>query len=198
MRWSISFSARSMRRAARTGARELFQRSTSMREALARHPWALPVVDTRAHPGQATLANHEAVLDVLRRSGFSIQATAHAYVVLDAFVYGFAMQEVMLETAGLPDSSPDVLEDLNLARFPRITELATMYTTAPIYPLAASFDIGLNLVLDGIERFTELFPERGGLPDDRDTSNPWPGDRRSPPPRQSRPKRRRPSGAGES
>jgi transposase len=77
---------------------------------------------------------------------------------------------LQLETAGLPDSAPDVVEDMNLAHFPRITELASMYTTAPIYPLVAFFDVGLNLVLDGIERFTELFPEREGL-DGRDRSN---------------------------
>lgn len=146
---------------------------------------------------QSLLTNHEAVLDVLRNSGFSLQATAHAYAVLDAYVYGFALQEVMLETAGLPDSSPDVVEDMGLARFPRITELTTMYMTAPIYPLLASFDVGLNLVLGGIGRFTELFPERKDLPDDRDRSKPPPRDQQHPPPRQSQNKRRRPRGAGE-
>ncbi|RYB88555.1 TetR/AcrR family transcriptional regulator [Nocardioides glacieisoli] len=144
---------------------ELFQRSTSMREALGRHPWALPVVDTRSHPGPAMLANHEAVLDVLRGSGFSLQATTHAYAVMDAYVYGFALQEVMLQKAGLPDSAPKGLEDITLARFPRISELATIYITAPVYPLLASFDIGLNLILDGIGRFTDLFPEPKETPD---------------------------------
>lgn len=139
--------------------RELFQRSTSMRETLDRHPWALPIVDTRSRPGPAMLANHEAVLDVLRRSGFSLQATAHAYAVLDAYVYGFALMEGMLDKAGLPDSTPDELENMALARFPRVNELATMYVSASTYPLLSSFDVGLNLVLDGIGRFTELFPE---------------------------------------
>lgn len=134
-----------------------------MREALARHPWALPVVETRAHPGPATLANHEAVLDVLRRSGFSLQATAHAYAVLDAFVYGFALQEAMLRTAGLPDDSPGVVAGMDLARFPRVQELATLYADAPAYPFGASFDVGLDLVLDGLERLADLFPERGPL-----------------------------------
>lgn len=101
-----------------------------------------------------------------------------------------------LETAGLPDSAPDVLGDTNIAHFSRITELATIYTTAPIYPLVASFDVGLNLVLDGIERFTEPFTEREGL-DGRDRSKSPPGDQCNPPPRQSQTQRRRPSGAGE-
>lgn len=132
--------------------RELHQRCTSLRETLARHRWALPVMESRRHPGPATLANHEAVLDVLRSSGLSLQATAHSYATLDAFVYGFALQETMLETAGLPDSAADVMDGMDLRRFPRIAELATMYANAPTYPFVASFDVGLNLILDGIER----------------------------------------------
>lgn len=131
-----------------------------MRETLARHRWALPVMETRTHPGPATLGSHEAVLDTLRNSGFSLQATAHAYATLDAFVYGFALQETMLEIVGLPDSSTDVLDDMDLRHFPRVAELATMYANAPTYPFTASFDVALNLILDGIERFAEMFPER--------------------------------------
>lgn len=151
---------------------ELSRRSASLREALSRHRWALPVLETRAHPGPATLAGHEAVLDVLRRAGFSLRATAHAYAVLDAFVYGFALQEAMLETVGLPDSPAAVMEGMDLARFPRIAELAQMYANAPTYPFAASFEVGLNLVLDGIERFAGLFPEHDGQFDDRAVSDP--------------------------
>jgi hypothetical protein len=132
-----------------------------MREALARHRWVLPVIETRAQPGAATLASHEAVLDVLRRSGMSLQAAAHAYVVLDAFVFGFALQESMLETAGIADAA-GVVEAMDLGRYPRVAELAAMYVDASVYPLTGSFDVGLNLVFDGIERLADTFPEPSG------------------------------------
>ncbi|MHA7277795.1 TetR/AcrR family transcriptional regulator [Arthrobacter sp. Hz1] len=137
---------------------ELLRRSVSMREALARHRWALPVMETRAHPGPATLARHEGVLAVLRASGFSLEASAHAYAILDAFVYGFSLQEAMLEVAGVPDSSADVVAGMDLARFPRVAELAAAYAEAEVYPFTASFDIGLRVVLDGIERIAETLP----------------------------------------
>ncbi len=138
---------------------EITLRCTSMRETLARHRWALPVMETRSNPGPATLASHEAVLEVLRSSGFSLLATAHAYAAIDAFVYGFALQEAMLETVGLPDNSGKVVDAMELRQYPRLAELAMMYAMAAEYPFTASFDVGLNVILNGIERFAVEFPD---------------------------------------
>lgn len=139
---------------------ELFRRSSSFRAALVRHPWAVTVVDTRSHPGPTMLANHEAVLEVLRGSGFSVQASGHAYAILDAFVYGFALQEVMLQKAGMLDASPDDVAGMSLDPYPRIAELAAMYMAEPTNPLMVSFDAGLGLVLDGVAHFATAFPQR--------------------------------------
>jgi AcrR family transcriptional regulator len=138
----------------------LADRSRAMRDLLARHRWALSVLETRAHPGPATLAAHEAVLDVLRRSGFSIEASAHAFALLDAFVFGYALQESMLEAAGLPDSPADLRAGMDLAAFPRIAETAELYTASPDYVFASSFEIGLGAVLDAIAGFAARFPDR--------------------------------------
>lgn len=137
----------------------LAARSRAMRDLLARHRWSLSVLEARAHPGPATLAAHEAVLDVLRRSGFSVEASAHAFALLDAFVFGYALQESMLETAGLPDSPADVRAGMNLAAFPRIAETAEFYTASTDYVFASSFEIGLAAVLDAIAGFADRFPD---------------------------------------
>lgn len=139
--------------------REIATRCTSMLETLARHRWALPVMETRSNPGPATLASHEAVLEVLRCSGFSLRAAAHAYATLDAFVYGFSLQETMLETVGLPDDSAQVMEAMDLGAYPRVAELAMMYAAAPHYPHRESFDVGLDAILDAVEHFPALFPD---------------------------------------
>ncbi|MGA4670390.1 TetR/AcrR family transcriptional regulator C-terminal domain-containing protein [Propionibacteriaceae bacterium Y1923] len=136
---------------------ELRQRSVSMRDALARHRWALPVMETRAHPGPATLANHEAVLAVLRASGFSLQAAAHAYAILDAFVYGFSLQEAMLDTVGMTDTPDEVAAAMDLGQFPRVAELAVAHSTAALEPFSASFDVGLEATLDGIARLADAY-----------------------------------------
>ena len=137
---------------------ELVRRSHSMRETLTRHRWALAVMETRPHPGPATLMNHEAVLDLLRTSGFSLEAAAHAYAILDAFVYGFALQEAMLETVGVQADSARVLKGMDLLRYPRVAEMAAVYATAEVYPLRDTFDIGLEIVMDGIQRLTSATP----------------------------------------
>lgn len=137
---------------------ELTHRSRSMRDTLGRHRWALAIMETRAHPGPATLTNHEAVLEVLRTSGFSLEAAAHAYAILDAFVYGFALQEAMLETVGVPADSARVMRGMDLRRFPRVAEMAAAYATADVYPLSNTFDVGLEIVMDGIQHFTSATP----------------------------------------
>src|SRR6516164_10369153 len=73
------------------------RRAISARQVLRRHPWAIGLMESRTSPGPATLRHHDAVLGYLRQAGFSIELTAHAYSLLDSYIYGFALQE-----AGLP------------------------------------------------------------------------------------------------
>ena len=140
---------------------ELTRRAASVREMLSRHPWALAVLESRPQPGPASLAGHEAVLDILHEAGFSVEASGHAFAVLDAFVFGFALQDLMLRSAGLADSAADVRAGMNLRRHPRLDEIAQHYAQAADYPLDRSFEIGLRIALDGIESLREarIVPE---------------------------------------
>ena len=72
------------------------QRAISVRDALARHRWAIGLMESRSRPGPASLRHHDAVLGNLRAAGFSMELTAHAYSVLDAYVYGFALTKMNL------------------------------------------------------------------------------------------------------
>src|SRR5688572_16957336 len=67
-------------------------RAVSARAALARHPWAIGLMESRPNPGPATLRHHDAVIGCLRAGGFSIAGAAHAYSVLDSYLYGFVLQ----------------------------------------------------------------------------------------------------------
>lgn len=129
----------------------LVGRCAGLRAALGRHRWALALMESRSSPGPATLAHHENVLEVLRSSGFSLAATAHAYAVIDAFVYGFALQEAELAAAGLGQAE-ETAAGLPLDRFPRMAELATEVVLQPGYEFGRSFDVGLGIVFDGLER----------------------------------------------
>lgn len=130
----------------------LATRARSMRAVLRRHPWALRVMEAQRSPGPATLAGHEAVLEVLHRAGFSLPAAAHTYAILDAFVYGYALQESMLTEVGLLESPAEVAQGMHLAAAPRVAELASLYVDSPDVPFEDSFEVGLEIVLDGVSR----------------------------------------------
>ncbi|MBP6996146.1 MAG: TetR/AcrR family transcriptional regulator C-terminal domain-containing protein [Phycicoccus sp.] len=131
----------------------LAERSRSMRAALRRHPWALPLLESRRTPGPANLAYHEANIACLRAAGFTPRQVAHAYAVLDAFVYGFVQQEIMLpfdsgdEAVAMIDSEP--MGPL-IAAYPHMVWFTEHVILAPEYSFAREFEPGLTLVLDGI------------------------------------------------
>lgn len=129
---------------------ELVLRSRSMHDALGRHPWAVGLMEARVSPGPASLASHEATLDLLLTAGFSLQATAHAYATLDAFVYGFVLQETMLDSIDLAGSAEQIIAGINLAGFPRMAQFAEQHVMQEGYAFSSSFEVGLGLVLDGI------------------------------------------------
>jgi len=61
-------------------------------------------------PVSRPVARHlgRASLGTLRAAGFSMELTAHAYALLDAFVCGFAVQETSLPFEGPEEVSPQV------------------------------------------------------------------------------------------
>ena len=131
------------------------QRAHSARKVLARHPWAITLMESRATPGLATIAHHDAVLGCLRRGGLSIALTAHAYAVLDAYIYGFALTEQNLpfETGEQTQAvAAQIFEHLPPGAFPHLVELTTEHVLKPGYSYAKEFEYGLDLILDGLER----------------------------------------------
>lgn len=130
------------------------RRSLSARAVLARHPWAPPLMESRTSPGPATLRHHDAVLGCLRGGGLSIELTAHAYAVVDSFVYGFALQEANLPFSGdarIGDLAEAMILRLPAAEYPHLVELTTQHVLKPGYSFGGSFEFGLDLLLDGIE-----------------------------------------------
>jgi AcrR family transcriptional regulator len=134
---------------------EMYRRAHAVRRALKRHPWAVGLLETRASPGVATLRHHEATLATLRAAGFSVQMTAHAYALLDSYIYGAALQEAALPFHG-PDAAAEVtasiVELFSDGQFPRLVEIATEHVLKPGYDFGDEFDFGLNVILDGLAR----------------------------------------------
>jgi AcrR family transcriptional regulator len=134
---------------------EMRRRAVSVRVALGRHPWSVGLLDSRATPGPITLRHHDAVLACLRRSGFSIPLAAHAFAVLDSYIYGFVLQEQSLPFQSgeeLEDVAESILRDMPADAYPYLTELAVEHALQPGYDYGDEFAWGLELVLDGLDR----------------------------------------------
>lgn len=133
----------------------LRRKAFSAREVLSRHRWAIGLMESRAAPGPSTLRHHDAVLGTLRGAGFSIAMAAHAYSLLDSYVYGFALQEASLpfdtaeETADLAQS---IQAGFASGEYPHLTELTVEHVLRPGYDYGDEFVFGLDLILDGLER----------------------------------------------
>jgi AcrR family transcriptional regulator len=139
------------------------QRAISARRVLSRHGWAIGFMESRSSPGPATLRHHDAVIGCLRDAGFPIELAAHAFSVLDSYIYGFALQERSLpfptpeETAEL---AQDILAGFPTDTYPHLAELTTQHVLRPGYDYGNEFEFGLDLILDGLESASDRAAER--------------------------------------
>jgi AcrR family transcriptional regulator len=131
------------------------RRSVSAREALRRHPWATGLMESRRTPGPANIRHHDAVLGVLRNAGFPVELAAHAYSLLDSYIYGFALQEASLPFH-TPEETAEVAQEIMSAfpadDYPHLAEIATEHVLQPGYDYGNEFLYGLDLILDGLAR----------------------------------------------
>jgi AcrR family transcriptional regulator len=128
-------------------------RAASSRTVLRRHPWAVGLMDSRSQPGPATLRHHDAVLGALRAGGFSVAMAAHAFSVIDSYLYGFVLQELSLpftSSAELDEIAGDILRDLPTDAYPHLAELIIEHALRPGYDYADEFEFGLALILDAL------------------------------------------------
>ena len=130
-------------------------RAISARKALLRHPWASGLMQSRTQPGPATLRHHDSVIGTLREAGFTIEMAAHAFSVIDSYIYGFAQQQQNV-TYNTSEEAAQVAESILLQipadEYPYLAELITEHAMKPGYDYAEEFEFGLDLILDGLER----------------------------------------------
>ena len=96
----------------------------------------------------------------LRAGGFAIELAAHAYSVLDGYIYGFALTKVNLPFQSgdqVADVAEAMLEPFDPTAYPHLVEFITELAMQPGYDYADEFTYGLDLILDGLERAREAF-----------------------------------------
>src|SRR3954447_14534381 len=139
------------------------RRAISTREVLNRHRWAVGLMESRRTPGPDSIRAHNAILGYLREGGFSVEATVQAYSVLDAYIYGFALQEKSVpfedaeESAALAEEQARQFEaDEQTAaladEYPYLAEVVAGHVAKVGYDFGTAFEHGLDLILDALEQ----------------------------------------------
>jgi AcrR family transcriptional regulator len=131
---------------------EMRRRAISARRVLRRHPWAIGLLQSRANPGAATLRHHDATIATLREAGFSVAMTAHAYALLDSYIYGFALQETSLpfNPETVTELAGPASQQVSARDYPHLAEMATEHILQPGYDFGDEFEIGLSVILDAL------------------------------------------------
>jgi AcrR family transcriptional regulator len=130
-------------------------RAISARQVLLRHPWAIGLMESRAQPGPATLKHHDSVLRNLRTAGFSVDMAAHAYSVLDSYIYGFTLNELSLpldNSKQIAEVAANIFRESPMNEYPHLAEMAIERAMKPGYDYGDEFEFGLDLILEGLKR----------------------------------------------
>ena len=131
------------------------RRATSALDVFSRHPWASSLIDSRQGIGPARLAYVDGVLGVLLGAGFSAEAAANAFMTLDSYIYGFERQRTELDLGAGGADPTAAARSVQVAAlpeaYPALERVAGEFARRP-YDVAASFEFGLDLILDGLER----------------------------------------------
>jgi AcrR family transcriptional regulator len=133
----------------------LRDRAISLLGVLARHRWAIGLMESRRHPGPANLKHHDAVIGKLRSAGFDMAEVAHAYSILDSYIYGFATTSISIPfetTSEMTAMAEDMFEPFPANEYPNLAEFVTDHVMQPGYDYSVEFEYGLDVILDTLER----------------------------------------------
>jgi AcrR family transcriptional regulator len=134
------------------------RRAMSAREMLARHPWAVGLMESRATAGPANLRHHDSVVGSLRKAGFSIEMAAHAYSLMDSYIYGFALQQMNMPVGARkqdPEAAQTFLRRFRADDYPYLAEMVVEHAMKSGYDYADEFEFGLDLILNGLQRLRD-------------------------------------------
>ena len=130
--------------------------AVSVHETLTRHPWAARMWTSRSGPSEIGMRYADAVLRAFREAGFTKELTYHAYHTLEGYVYGFTLQELnfAFDPAKVKEMAASFLRDFPKDEYPYLAEHVAQHVE-PRRRRGRAFELGLDLILDGLERMRD-------------------------------------------
>lgn len=130
------------------------RRALSARMVFTKHSWAIGLLESGRMMGPNVLRYLDATLGSLRSEGFSIEDSAHAFWLLDSYVYGHVVQELSF-TQRPSEPSTDALESMRGETiendYPHLIEMEE-HARSHQYSFDLEFEFGLDLILEGLAR----------------------------------------------
>jgi AcrR family transcriptional regulator len=128
----------------------------STRDVLVRHPWASKLWMARQTGGPAQLRNGDWRLRTLREGGFSKDVIYHAFHILEAYVLGYTGLQLSFPYKGeeLAGMATTFLQQLPADEYPDLVEHVLQHLE-PHEAEEGGFELGLDLILDGLERLRD-------------------------------------------
>ena len=129
------------------------RRAMSAHEVLLRHPWATMPLVSRVNIGPSMLRYVDATIGCLREAGFSFELADHVWNAVDSHVYGFTLQELNFpfDPDEYAEAAKAFLPMLPADKYPYLHGLSSV-VIAREYDGLHSFEFGLDLLLDGLEK----------------------------------------------
>jgi AcrR family transcriptional regulator len=124
----------------------------SARDVLLRHRWATAIW-MRQGGGTARMRNSDWMLRTLREAGFSKDRIYHAFHILESYVQGYTLQQLNFPYKGeeLAGLAATFLEQLPADEYPDLVEHIQQHLE-PHDEVTGGFEMGLDLILNGLER----------------------------------------------
>ena len=134
------------------------RRATSAHEVLLRHPWSTLALVSRVNSGPAMLRYVDATIGCLREAGFSFEIADRAWNAMDSHIYGFTLQELNFpfKVPEYSEAAKSFLPQIPVHAYPYFSQLAQLVAEGQ-YTGVHDFDFGLELILDGLERYRDKF-----------------------------------------
>ena len=128
----------------------------SAHETLLRHPWASGLW-MGTTPGPARMRYGDSLLGAFRGAGFSKDLTYHAYHIVESYVLGFTTQVLnfrSVDESQFEDVVAAFIRGDYAEEFPHFTEHALQHME-PHDDGVNAVELGLDLILDGLERLRD-------------------------------------------
>jgi AcrR family transcriptional regulator len=132
------------------------RRALSTHEVLLRHSWAAGIWMSTGSPGPARFRHGDAILRGFREAGFSEGLTYHGFHVLQGHVIGYTLYATgfRFDAAELDELAATFLRDFPAAEYPDLAEHIRQHME-PGDEHGSTFEFGLDLILDGLERLRD-------------------------------------------